>query len=122
MKKLAYLLLICLAALMILPFISCKEPEAPNTIEGDWIDLTGSIYPDWHYHFERGILTQKYEKFGATLTTITFPYATRGDSVFIGGNSTNDPRIWVLSFECADVVKVQSVSATFGPTFWLTRE
>lgn len=125
MKKIIWAMLFVIAILLVIPLISCKEQHEATpmpSIDGRWQDLTGTLNPEWHYHFDRGLLLQSYEDFGATLTTLTYPYATRHDSVFIGGDATNAPRVWVLEFECADVVKVRNVGQVLGATFWLKRE
>ncbi len=110
-------------------YIGCREHDPfpfdahdAHNIEGRWVDMVGTLNPDWHYHFDQGLLTQSYEAFGGTLTTLTYPYAIRADSVFIGGDANNLPRVWVLAFECADVVMVTQTNAGFGTRFWLKRE
>lgn len=107
---------------------SCKKEPAPppdpldaSRIVGNWRDMTGTFSPDWNYQFEDGILTQSYDKFGAQLTTLTYPYAIRNDTIIIGGDVTNIARKWVVYFECQDVVKVTQVGFLFGQQFWLSR-
>lgn len=117
------LLLVCLMA-------ACKEEQTPpfnpqdaRHLEGhEWTNLTGALHPEWHYCFEGGLLTQRYVEFGATLSTITLPYAIRQDTVYIGGNATNNPRTWVLYFECEDVVQVAEQGPVLSQVFWLKRE
>ena len=118
-----------IAILGIIMLGSCKDNDPishdshdATRIEGNWVDLTGTLSPDWHYSFDRGLLTMQYEKAGATITTLTYPYATRHDSVFIGGDATNTPQIWTLEFECDEVVKVNRVGALISQEFWLKRE
>lgn len=117
------------ALLLLLPFLSCKEKVEPtpnpldaSRIEGRWVDMTGTLFPDWHYHFDQGLINQQYEQAGAVLADLTYPYATRKDSVFIGGDATNPPRTWVLNFECEEIVEVRQVGVAIGARFWLRRE
>lgn len=115
------------ALLAMLSFISCKKDPQPSTdyaagIEGRWVDMTGTFAPDWHYHFEDGLLTQHYFKAGVTLSILSYPYAIRDSTVIIGGDATNAPRGWRLNFECSDVVQVIQYSPQFGQRFWLKRE
>ena len=109
-------------------FIACKEkvdiipdPSDASRIEGDWVDMTGTFAPDWHYHFESGLLTQSYIKAGATLSEISFPYAIRDSTIIIGGDATNAPREWNVLFECEDVVQITQSSNQLGQKFWLKR-
>ena len=121
-------MLALLAALLVLPLISCHkegpppEPDYATAIEGRWVDLTGTFAPDWHYHFEAGLLTQYYIKAGATLSELSFPYAIRDSMIIIGGDATNAPREWHLLFECEDVVQVTQKTSSLGQRFWLKRE
>jgi len=104
------------------PQLFIPDPHDATRIEGHWADMTGTLAPDWHYHFDAGLLTQSYTKAGATLTSLTYPYAIRRDSVFIGGDATNIPRTWLLEFECEEVVMVTQSAAALGQRFWLKRE
>jgi len=117
------------AMLLVALFIGCKEKEDlpldqfdAQRIEGRWVDMTGTLAPDWHYHFDGGLLTQSYIKAGATITALTYPYAIREDSIFIGGDLTNAPRVWLVDFECDEVVQISQEAAVLGQRFWLKRE
>jgi hypothetical protein len=128
-KAITYIMLALLLALLLLPLISCKKdvlpdpsPSDASRIEGRWVDMTGTLYPDWHYHFEAGLLTQSYIKAGATITALTYPYAIRQDTVFIGGDATNAPRVWLLHFECHEITEVVQSAPAFSQRFWLRRE
>jgi hypothetical protein len=128
-KSITYIMLALLAALLLLPLISCKKdvlpdpsPSDASRIEGRWVDMTGTFAPDWHYHFNGGLLTQSHIKAGATLTALTYPYAIRNDSIFIGGDLTNAPRVWLVDFECDEVVEISQEAAVMGQRFWLKRE
>ena len=124
-KNLSRLLLILIVILMLLPLFSCNkdpDPVEPLSIEGHWVDMTGTFAPDWHYHFEDGLMTQYYITAGATLSELSYPYAIRDSTILIGGDATNPPRTWNVYFECADVVRVTQAHAIMGPRFWLKRE
>lgn len=122
-KALTYIMLALLAALLILPLVSCeKDPPPQPTIEGRWVDMTGTFAPDWHYQFQNGLLTQSYIKAGTTITTLTYPYAVRDSTVIIGGDATNPPREWHLLFECHEVVQVTQSATMLSQRFWLKRE
>lgn len=101
---------------------SCKKDEAPPSIEGHWADLTGSINPDWHYHFDNGLLTQSYIIAGTTITSLTFPYAIRDTVIIIGGDINNPAREWAYSFECNDVLRITEQDHVINRRFWLKRE
>lgn len=117
MKHILFLLLAIL-------LFQCRETDssAPYTIEGHWVDMTGTFAPDWHYHFDNGLLFQSYVKAGGTLTTLTYPYAIRDSVVIIGGDATNAPREWTLHWECEDVVQVTQSAQVLSQRFWLKRE
>jgi len=116
-------MLLLIAIALILPLVSCdKDPEPQPSIEGRWVDMTGTFAPDWHYHFDSGILTQSYIKAGTTITTLTYPYAVRDNIVIIGGDATNAPREWHLLFECHEVVQVTQSATMLSQRFWLKRE
>ncbi len=104
---------------------ACRDegPEPVYSLEGGtWTELTGTLNADWHYTFDAGLLQQEYTGFGANLSTLSFPYAQRADTVFIGGDAANPPRRWVLSWQCADVVQVRNEQpGGLSPVFWLTR-
>jgi len=111
--------------LLLFPFLlfSCEKDTPPSpTIEGHWVDMTGTFAPDWHYHFEDGILTQSYVKAGGTLTTLKYPYAIRENKVIIGGDVTNQPREWTVLFECYEVVQITQEATMLHQRFWLKRE
>lgn len=118
-----YFLLLLIAA-----FVCCQEnatvfdPNDASNLEGKWVDMTGTLPPDWHYDFHNGLLTQSYVNFGSIITSLSYPYAYRGDTVFIGGDATNTPRMLVVYFECEDVVKVNHLGAMINHQFWLKRE
>ena len=117
----ALLTLSLLAASMTM---SCnKEPDPPAPgIEGRWTPMLPA-HPEWTYDFRDGLLTQSITDFGVMITSITYPYAVRQDTVWIGGTVTDMPRTWLLEFECADIVRVTNISpgATLSTQFWLKR-
>lgn len=115
-KHIAYTLLLFSTLL-----VSCeKDPPFPS-IEGHWVDMTGTFAPDWHYHFDDGLLTQEYFVLGVTLASLTYPYAIRDSTIIIGGDATNNPREWTIYFECNDVVQITQTSDQLSPRFWLKR-
>lgn len=120
MKKLCITLVACC-----LIFAACQkapEPIPPSLEGGTWIDLTGSINPDWHYQFDDGLLTQSYVVAGTTITTLTYPYALRDSLIVIGGDTNNPPREWAYSFECHDVLRITERNQVLNRRFWLKRE
>jgi hypothetical protein len=111
------------ALLFAVQFLSaCKKDEITPSLEGNWSDLTGSINPDWHYHFDSGLLTQSYVIAGTTITSITFPYAIRDSIILIGGDTNNPAREWAYSFECNDVIRITEQGQVLNRRFWLMRE
>jgi len=118
-----------LILILLLFVVACRDSDGPvfnptdaTMIEGHcWADLTGTVGPEWCYCFERGLLTQTYYGFGATFSSLSFPYAIRHDTVLIGGDANNPPRTWLLFFECDEVARV-TTSAALNHRFWLKRE
>lgn len=102
---------------------SCKDQDPPVlSIEGSWSPMIPA-HPEWVYDFREGLLTQSITDFGVVITTLTYPYAVRQDTVWIGGDANNLPRVWLLAFECPDIVRVNNISpgAVLSPQFWLKR-
>lgn len=111
----------------LLLFACQKDPSPPansdaSRIEGHWVDLTGTLAPDWQYHFNQGVVTQSFVHYGAVLSSLTYPYAIRSDTVFIGGDIANAPRTWVVYFQCDEVVEVKQVGLLLGHRFWLKKQ
>jgi hypothetical protein len=53
------------------------------------------------------------------ITTQEYVYAIKSDSVFIAGSGGQ--RIWVVYFECDDVVQITEIEALLGAKRWLKR-
>lgn len=104
---------------------SCRKDVAPlqppYNIEGAWTQAS-PVSPEWHYRFDRGLLTQTAVAAGNTIWEYQFPYATRGDTVLIGGDSLNAPRTWVLDWWCDSVVECHIQQAIIAPRLLLRRE
>ncbi len=103
---------------------ACHKPDpapVPYTIEGAWARLTDPEWKGWHYTFQDNILTMAYHTGPTVVSTLQYPYAERGDTLLIGGDTLNDPQTWVLHFECAEVVEVRQVGAMIGERFWLKK-
>jgi hypothetical protein len=115
-----FALLICLSACHKDP--PPPEPHYAATIEGRWVDMTGTFSPNWHWQFEAGLLTQYYFQANTVITTLTYPYALRDSTIIIGGDATNFPREWDVLFECEDVVQVTQSNTQLSQRFWLKRE
>ncbi|MBL7780674.1 MAG: hypothetical protein JNM22_05605 [Saprospiraceae bacterium] len=116
--------------LILLPilFLQCqKEMPEPNPkdasrIEGRWESLLPSN-PEWAYSFEDGFLTQTHTNFGTVLSSQTYTYATRNDTVFIGGSGLNMERRWKVYFHCDSIVEARTATpgSVLAPTIWLKR-
>lgn len=74
---------------------ACRDVDALPAIEGDWRQ-TAPASPGWTYTFDNSIVTQRVKDFGATLSTLQFTYAQRGDTLYIGGDENNPPRLWLI--------------------------
>ncbi len=81
------------------------------------------IGPDWQYAFYGGFMVQRLEEFGATITELEYPYATRQDTVFIGGDLHDPARIWKIDFLGDSVLEVRNIHPAhpFGEMFWLRK-
>jgi len=113
-----------LALLGIMLYQCQKSPkeEALPTISGHWVNLT-DIHPDWQYEFTDNVLTQYIVDFGATIAWQQYPYAVRGDTVLIGGD-TNDPnRIWKVTFWCDSIAEVHNITpgVMIAPVLYLRK-
>lgn len=110
---------------------SCREDTAPtpdpydaSRIEGTWRSMT-PVHPDWEYCFDaQGFMRQTLYGFGATLASIEYPYATRADTVRIGGDQHDPARSWKIRFECDSVVEVVNVTPgqVIFQRFWLKKQ
>ena len=105
--------------------ISCKKdillpsPYDATRIEGaKWIPLSPPT-PTQEYSFQDGILSQSllpdYTK------VFEGPYAIRKDTMFIGGNSVNPERVWILYFHCDSIVRVKNTGAILNQIFYLKK-
>ena len=106
---------------ILLTLLSCAERDAAPTIEGRWYSMLPS-HPNWLYDFHNGLLTQSVTEFGAVVSTRTYPYAERGDTLIIGGDLSNPVRRWVLTFESAGIVAVEQLDVQFITLRYLKRE
>lgn len=94
--KPTHLLLFALSPPIALLFVlfACRDQYAPPpTIEGHWRQTTS---PYWLLDFDDGLLIQEAKFGGGTLTVLHFVYAERGDTLYIGGDTNNQPRTWVV--------------------------
>lgn len=121
MKKLLF-------ALLLTTLYSCAEDHSPSPCyipswEGDWRRMN-LIGPDWEYSFDGAIMHQTLTKFGATLAHLEFPYSTRNDTLWIGGNLTNAPRRWKYEFIGDSVVEVIDIppDGVLNERFWMRKQ
>jgi hypothetical protein len=110
---------------VLLLFVYCKKEvtlpaanDAKRIEYGTWTGLIPSN-PQWTYTFDNGLLIQRLPQFNTVLLSYEYPYAIRTDTIFIGGDTTNQPRRWVVSFLCDSVVQVTQVGAIINQTFYL---
>jgi hypothetical protein len=106
-------------------FFSCKEdhyPETQPTLEGSWKRLM-PFGPDWKYHFDGGFMRQTLQEFGATVSDLEYPYATKADTVVIGGDLNDPARTWKVAFVGDSVLEVHNITpgVIFGELFWLRK-
>lgn len=108
-------------------FVACKKdvilPAANDATRIESAEWSGLIpdNPQWTYDFRAGILIQRLPQFNTVLLTYEFPYAIRRDTIIIGGNTTNQPRRWVVFFHCDSVVQVTQLGATINQVFYLKK-
>ena len=108
MKQIAFLIFV----VSIFCFANCKkEVDLPQerTIEGEWAHLL-PVHTDWHYYFNDGLLTQSLPITQVIVTSQVYTYAIRHDTVFIGGNASNAPRVWQVQFHCDSIVEVHDIT------------
>jgi hypothetical protein len=91
----------------------CGDKDLHPGIEGAWRQ-TAPASPGWLYDFRDGIVTQTVKDFGATLSQLTFTYAERGDTLYIGGDGVNAPRVWVKTMLGDADMKVREMPADTG--------
>jgi len=120
MKKLTTICL--LFALVFACNKSDNRPPEPPGIEGHWVNLTDT-HPDWQYLFDDNILTQYIVDFGDTITSQQYTYATRHDTIIIGGDINNPTRQWQLNFICDSVVIATNITpgTLLAPTLYLRK-
>lgn len=95
---------------------SCADQDAPPPgIEGRWHQVTS---PWWEFTFDNGIVTQEAKGFGASLSTLQFPYTERGDTLYIGGDLSNPPRRWLFKHLGPDDLKVREIPADTALRVW----
>lgn len=108
--------------------VSCKErdpledPIDAARITGTWRSMT-PVHPDWEYQFYNGFMCQTLHDFGLNLASLEYTYATRNDTVFIGGDLHDPARIWKVYFHCDSIVEVRNVTPgtlLFG-RWWLKK-
>jgi hypothetical protein len=85
---LRFLLLFCLVT------AACSHEPLPG-IEGEWRQVVPA-HPVWLYSIRDNIFHQTVTDFGQVLADRQFPYAQRGDTLFIGGDANQVPRVWVF--------------------------
>lgn len=100
-----------LLLLLAFTLYTCHKPDpvAPERLEGHWLRILPE-HPEWNYDFQDHLLTQYIIDFGDTITLLQFPYATRGDTVLIGGDPQNEPRVLLFNFICDSVANVRDIS------------
>ena len=106
-----------LRLLPILLVFSCADADTLPTIEGAWRQ-TAPASPGWLYTFDNGIVTQRAEKFGATLSALQFTYAQRADTLYIGGDELNPPRTWIIRLLGENDLKVLQRPDDPGQRYW----
>lgn len=101
--------------------VSLQANDASRIENATWKSLTATT-PDWKYTFDKGILIQSLPAFSTVITSYTFPYAIRHDTVFIGGDATNPPRTWIVTFHCDSVAQVQELGITISTVKYLKKQ
>lgn len=97
--------------LLLLPAACGDDKEPLLTIEGQWQALLPA-HPNWLYEFHNGLLTQSITDFNAVISTRTYPYTERGDTIYIGGDLNNDTRKWLVTWESPNVVHIEVLNPT----------
>jgi hypothetical protein len=110
-----------LLPLLLLLLSGCAEDQYPDTptLEGSWHRLM-PFGPDWHYHFDGAQMRQTLQEPGLPLVDLEFPYVTRADSIFIGGNPE---RTWKIEFVGDSVLEVRDITPglIIGEMYWLRK-
>jgi len=100
-----------------------SDPYDASRIVGTWRSMVPAN-PDWVYQFDgQGFMRQTFHFGGATLSSLEYPYATRQDTVFIGGDANDPARTWMVRFECDSILEVRNVTpgTLILGQFWLRR-
>ncbi len=118
----AFALIYALAACV---HYACHKEEnliPPPTIEGHWVNFVPS-HPDWQYNFDRNLLTQYIVDFGDTLFTQEYTYAVRNDTLLIGGNGANLPRILMVKFWSDQITEIHNITpgVQLAPVLYLRK-
>lgn len=118
--------LLIAAALILLALLmqSCRDQyPLPSGIEGRWRQTTS---PWWLLDFDNNILIQKAKVGGSTVSMLQFTYAERGDTIYIGGDLDNPPRIWVVRLLSDNDLKAIQIApdttAPVWPVYYFERE
>ena len=128
LRDICYIIvLLLLAAFVLSPILtSCSGQKEPvYTIEGRWEAMLPA-HPNWVYDFHNGLLTQTVSDFGAVISQRQYPYTVRYssspiDTLFVGGDTHEPARTWLLDFECATIVHLQAIGTPFNGLQYLRR-
>lgn len=112
--------LLLLLAILASVFTSCGDKDPVPTIEGRWSAMQ-PLHPDWVYDFRNGILTQSIYIGNTNVTTHSYVYSQRGDTIYIGGDRNTDPRTWVVQFESWNILHVQPQNVKINNLQYLRR-
>ena len=94
--------------LLMVVVVACRHESPLPTIEGQWKQLVPD-HPAWEYDITDNLFRQTVTDFGVVLSDLQFPYAQRGDTLFIGGDAVNLPRVWVVRLIGDKAAEVQEL-------------
>ena len=85
------------------------QPVATRSLEGHWQILSPAT-PNWHYVFTENLLEQSVYVGPTKVISYQFTYATRRDTLFIGGDITSPPRVWKYKFHLDSLIELTDIT------------
>lgn len=101
--------------------ISSCDKETTDPLQGSWESIVPNR-PEWVYSFDRGVMTQTTAFGGSVLSVKQYPYAERGDTLVIGGDATDAPRRWLITFTGSDVIEIVHLDGALATPKFLKRK